>query len=148
MTPDDGSSILRQSLRGGAVTTIFKAEKGKIVLEALEVAPHDLLTIFRRAWSVKSPWPSESSIWEVHTDQSGNEEFAQQLNDWRSEQVEQLSASADGRRLAFLSTSRQSDVYVADFDPHVGFTPIDSDKAIVDPKRRRLAHSGDVVFIE
>jgi Tol biopolymer transport system component len=86
------------------------------VVDALEVAPQDLLVALARISD------AAFSIWEVHTETPGSGQVAQHLTDWRPERIEQLSASSNGRRVAFLSTSSQSDVYVADFDAQIGLT--------------------------
>lgn len=66
---------------------------------------------------------SDISIQEVRTD-SGGVAIGDRnvLLGWRHERVESLSASRDGKRLAFLSRNTVNHVYTTWFDPAVGLT--------------------------
>jgi Tol biopolymer transport system component len=57
------------------------------------------------------------ALYELRTDTSGAVVGApRRLTDWRPEVMGHTRASADGKRVVFVSNTAQSDVYVADFD--------------------------------
>jgi Tol biopolymer transport system component len=56
------------------------------------------------------------AIWQINTRESAGKSDAERVTEWRHELIEQVSASADGKRIAFLSTEQQWDVYIASFD--------------------------------
>ena len=60
---------------------------------------------------------SAQAIWQIDTKQTAGKSDAARVTEWRHEDIEQVSASTDGQRIAFLSTEQQWDVYTAAFDP-------------------------------
>jgi eukaryotic-like serine/threonine-protein kinase len=118
----NGSAIERIPLEGGPSVTVFNAEKGQEVVDILELRTGRLIVgLLRRP--MNSVWfGPEISLWEVRTDSTGiANESPRRLTDWQ-EQLEFLSASADGAQLAYLSTATLMDVYVAGFDLRKGLT--------------------------
>ena len=57
------------------------------------------------------------------------------LTEWGADEIEEISASSDGSRFTFLRTTRQLDVYVADFDAR--------HTALTTPKRLTLDERDD-----
>jgi eukaryotic-like serine/threonine-protein kinase len=120
----DGSAIERVSLGGGPRSTLFRADKGQEIADLIEVPKRGMVAILTRPGPVtQSRAAPEVSLWRLHTDINGSLlDAPHQVTEWRQEDLEQLSASSDGQRLAFLSTVGQFDVYVAGFDPRIGLT--------------------------
>jgi DNA-binding winged helix-turn-helix (wHTH) protein len=118
----DGSAIQSIAADGGPPRTVFAGEKGLEIYSLVALSDARLLVVMRRPGRVAEPWPAwESSIWELRTDHDGiSDGGAVRLTDWRTDTVELANASADGRRLAFLSTTEQEDVYIAGFDRRIG----------------------------
>ena len=98
---------------------MFKTDHGEEITEVLELPENRLLVVVRRPVPVTQLRAgSESAVWAVPISSSGAaRKSPQRLTDWRRDDILRLSVSTDGKRLAFLSEARQSDVYVARFDP-------------------------------
>jgi DNA-binding winged helix-turn-helix (wHTH) protein/WD40 repeat protein len=116
-------------LRGGSPLTVFVASNGPRDKEGMDVtnmaALRDgrLLVVLARAGPEGALASPQRALWEVHTDSRGVAQGARrQLTPWGKEWIEQLSVSADGRRIAFLGFTSQTDIYMADFDPRIGLT--------------------------
>jgi len=135
-TDAEGSVIESMPVRDGPASTVFTAENRMRVADLLAVPNHGVIAVLRRPDArQQSQIEVESSLWEVRPD-SGD--APRRLTEWLPEQVEHLSASSDGTRLTFLSTSSQYDVYIADFDPKLGLTSA--------PKRLTLDERDDLAY--
>jgi eukaryotic-like serine/threonine-protein kinase len=108
-------------LDGGAPTTLFKTDDAGIE-DVIELPEHRMIAIVRSGPRESfQTTTSRSAVWEIGTDAvEGATQAPHRLTGWRQDVMLGVSASADGKRLAFLSEAQQSDVYVARFDARTG----------------------------
>jgi Tol biopolymer transport system component len=116
-TSDDGARIESVSLHGGAPSLLHALPKGWTVLSVgPALADGRLLFVAsqgRRSFASSSP----QAIWQINTNETSGKSDAVQVTEWSYEHIEQVSASADGTRITYLSSAQQWDVYTATFDP-------------------------------
>jgi serine/threonine protein kinase len=115
----DGSALDMVSTQGGSPVTVFTAEKGLEIQDVAELtADRLILVMLRRTTAVE--FDSEMSLQQLKLNTNVTGVAAgppHRLTDWRHEQLEHVSASTDGTRLAYVTMVNQLDVYVADLDP-------------------------------
>jgi len=103
-------------LTGGPSLPVFKAEGGQQISETgVELRDGRLLTV------VRSAEHDAVAVVEVVTDVKTGiaRSSSRRLTEWRPRaHIEQLSASLDGRRVAFVEGTAHEEVYVARFDAH------------------------------
>jgi len=106
------------SVNGGPPLTLLKAEPGQAIEEVLEIANHRLvLVITRNASGDRARGAREVSLQELRTNETGIVAGPPRiLLGWRQDQIKQLSASADGTRVAMLTGTTHDRTYVAGFD--------------------------------
>ncbi len=123
--PAGSSRVESVPAKGGTALTVFDAVEGQTVDDVLELSDHHLVLVMRRAALAKRS-RTAFSVQEVPTDAQGVATGSPRLLvGWRDEWLHDLSASADGKRLAFSSGTSDVGshvVYVAGFDPRVGLT--------------------------
>jgi DNA-binding winged helix-turn-helix (wHTH) protein/dipeptidyl aminopeptidase/acylaminoacyl peptidase len=115
----DGMGIDTVLLATGKRTRLFTASKGLGVQRVGPSLPGErLLVVLDRGNTDEYVGSADQSVWQIDTgNQAGD---ARRLTEWRQERLDQVSASASGERLVFLSTAFEWDVYVAGFDVHRG----------------------------
>jgi len=125
---------------GGAPVVVFTAPQGRHVMAMRELRNRRLLVALGRELPVTDARISwEVSLWHVRADDKGVANATpERITEGRSEFIDGLSASADGKRLAFFSTSSQTDVYVASLDRARGFGST--------PRRLTLDERSDLGF--
>jgi DNA-binding winged helix-turn-helix (wHTH) protein/Tol biopolymer transport system component len=120
---DDSSSpsvVKAVSIDGGLPLTVWTAPQGQRIGEALEVASHRLILV------IGHPGLPSRGTWEVSLqtlDTNGNGVAVgtpRVLVGRRQDHIEQLSASADGSRVAMVAGGSQTRTYVANFDLRSG----------------------------
>jgi DNA-binding winged helix-turn-helix (wHTH) protein/WD40 repeat protein len=123
------ATIQSVAVGGGPSSPVFVASNGPQDPEGMDVhafaALPDgrLLVVLARAGPDGSWRSSQESLWEVDTDARGVARASRrQLTPWRRDRIEHLSVSADARRIAFLGSLPQIDIYTADFDADTGLT--------------------------
>jgi DNA-binding winged helix-turn-helix (wHTH) protein len=106
------------SVSGGAPNRVFSADKGT---EVLDVGPAlsdgRVLAVLVKTAPAGQRSPAAAL---VEIEREGPDALrTRPLTEWAwSDEIEQVSASTDASRVAFLRTALQDDVYVADFDAH------------------------------
>jgi eukaryotic-like serine/threonine-protein kinase len=109
-------------LQGGPPVIVFTADKQHEIAELVELADRRLILLLLRRPVASAMYGPEVSLWEARTDNTGAAMGSpRQLTHWQQD-VEGVSASADGARLTYRSTVHQWDVYVAGFDSRAGLT--------------------------
>jgi dipeptidyl aminopeptidase/acylaminoacyl peptidase len=103
---------------GGTAVEVFWAPKDQVIVDAIELPDRSVLFTMMPPGSAPGP-TTEIELWKAETDQTGRvREHPRRLTQGAAgaSHLNHLSASASGRRVAFVSTSYQTDVYVADGD--------------------------------
>jgi DNA-binding winged helix-turn-helix (wHTH) protein/Tol biopolymer transport system component len=118
-TNSSGTRIESVSADGGATSLLHTLPKGWAVLSVGPVLADGRLLFVAAQTTLPYRFASSSAqaIWQINTGESAGKSDAERVTEWRYELIEQVSASADGKRIAFLSTEQQWDVYTASFDP-------------------------------
>jgi DNA-binding winged helix-turn-helix (wHTH) protein len=118
-TSSSGTRIESVSADGGATSLLHTLPKGWTVLSVGPVLADGRLLFVAAQTTLPYRFASSAAqaIWQINTRESAGKSDAERVTEWRYELIEQLSASADGKRIAFLSTEQQWDVYTASFDP-------------------------------
>ena len=117
-TSSSGTRIESVAANGGATSLLHTLPKGWTVLSVGPVlADGRLLFVAAQTTSPYRFASSAQAIWQINTKASAGTSDAERVTEWRYELIEQVSASPDGKRIAFLSTEQQWDVYTASFDP-------------------------------
>lgn len=126
----DGGTLQSIELEGGAPTMLWRAEPGWRILDFVDLPQQRIIV------SVSSS--AGSALYELQADPSGDAKHAlRPLTDWRPETIWWTTASVDGRRVVFLRTTDQTDVYVGEMDVRgTSLTP---------PKRLTLDERNDMV---
>ncbi len=118
-TEEHAHSIESRSLDGAdpvvLVSNLWLFQDWHGVLRACWLADGRLI------YSLSEPPPNEvdSNLWEVRVDAASSRAEGEpgRLTDWAGHALRYLSASRDGKRLAFLRTRQQPDVFVGELDP-------------------------------
>jgi hypothetical protein len=110
------------SVQGGSPITLLKADPGQAIEDVLEITNDRLLLVMtRKASGDRARGATEVSLQEFRTRGpglvAGPPRF---LVTWRQDHINQLSASADGTRIAMVAGTTQERTYVARFDAASG----------------------------
>ena len=118
-TSNGGTRIESVSAQGGATSLLHTLPKGWTVLSVGPVLADGRLLFVTARETLANPFASSAAqaIWHINTKDTAGENDAERVTEWRYEDIEQVSASTDGKRIAFVSTEQQWDVYIAAFDP-------------------------------
>ena len=104
------------AVEGGAPSVVFTPPDGQYIRVIGDPGRDGRMIVLmgRRVGKV----PGAVSVWELRTDPRTGSlvEEPRQLTDWRELGCDQISSSADGRRVVLLTATHQLDVYVAAFD--------------------------------
>ena len=110
-TTGDFAGIQSVSVEGGKPRTVWRAQQGWYIADLVDLPNHRMIVVIDRAAPERG-----MALHELRTDPSGAVVGEpRRLTDWRPEFMGHTRASADGKRVVFLSNTAQSDVYVADF---------------------------------
>ena len=122
LTRGTGALIESVSVDGGTPSILFAAPQGLRVSDIGPTLPDGrLLVVMIRPVSGDPRSSSTQAVWEIRTDSAGKAVGdPRQVSDWHHDSLEEISASADGKRIAFLRTSTQGDAYTAAFDSAAG----------------------------
>ena len=105
VTQTDSNAVYSYPVQGGSPTRVIATGPGEAVQDVVELPAHRLLLkMHRDAPKSEQSAGEEWSIVELDTDQDGRAVGARRSL-WSShrEDIEYLSASSEGRRLAFLA---------------------------------------------
>ena len=110
------------SINGGPPLTLLKAEPGQAIAEVLEIANDRLVLVMtRKASGDRARGATEVSLQELSIKETGIVTGPPRiLLGWRQDHIDQLSASADGTRIAMLTGTTHDRTYVAGFDAASG----------------------------
>ena len=110
------------SVDGGPPRTLLKAKPAEAIEQVLEIANHRMLVVMsRNAAGGRARGAMETSLQEWRTDEVGDVTGPPRiLVGWRPEHISQLSAAADGTRVAMMAGTTQERIYVSDFDIATG----------------------------
>jgi DNA-binding winged helix-turn-helix (wHTH) protein/Tol biopolymer transport system component len=116
-TSNDGARIESVSAPGEAPSLLYTVPKGWSVISVGPMLADGRL--FFVASQGRRPIASSSpqAIWHINTKEAAAKTDAAQVTEWSHEHIEQVSASTNGKRITFLSSEQQWDVYTATFDP-------------------------------
>ena len=119
----DGSALQSLSIETGQSETVFTPDNKQKITEAMELADHRVLVLLSRPNDRGNQGTGpETRLWELTTDATGRAIGPPRQITEEYQSINDLSASTDGARIAFLRVDYQTDVYVADFDPKRGLT--------------------------
>ena len=122
----EGAALGSGGLRGAALETfavgsggpsvVFTAPRGQVIRVLGPPGRDGRLIALMGLRDNKN----DNNIWEIRTDTRTGLLVGEprRLTDWREQGCHQITRSADGRRVALLTATRQLDVYVAAFDEH------------------------------
>ncbi|HEV2494177.1 MAG TPA: winged helix-turn-helix domain-containing protein [Terriglobia bacterium] len=122
----DGASITYRRLRQGPDKFEVRLEslgvkdaRPAVLISSASFEDYLWLPDGRIVYTLAEPEPSEedSNLWAVRVDRRGSPTSApRRLTDWAGSRFCGLSASADGKRLALMKCSFQTNIYVGDLE--------------------------------
>ena len=134
-----GFTVESVPAEGGTSIEVFRAPKGQLIRDVLELAAgHVLMAMTPPDTALSTAGPEVVALWQFHTDETGVIRGSPRRLTSAAERVSDLSASRSGARVAFLSASYQEDVYVASCDLRRG--------VMAAPQRLTLDDRDDVPF--
>jgi hypothetical protein len=117
----NGVSIESVPAEGGTSSELFRAARGQLIFDVLELSDRTVLAAMMPPDSARSTAGAEVvALWKFLTDETGMIRGSPRRLTWTAEKASDLSASRSGARVAFRSESYQEDVYVATFDRRRG----------------------------
>jgi eukaryotic-like serine/threonine-protein kinase len=126
----DSATIQSVSVEGGTPVTLWKAQQGWYISDLIDLPDHRMIVAIDRVAPERG-----MALHELRTDSSGAVVGEpRRLTEWRPEFMGYANASADGKRVMFLSNTAQSDAYVADF--HVQSSTLGTPRRLTLDERR------------
>jgi DNA-binding winged helix-turn-helix (wHTH) protein len=135
----EGSAIDSVPAEGGTAAEVFRAPTDQVIVDVVELPDESIFAAISPPGTARSTAGMEVvEIWKLQRRGTDLVRTTPRRLTWGADRVSGLSASNSGERLAFLSTSYQEDVYVADADlPNGRISP---------PRRFTLEDRNDVPF--
>ena len=99
-------------LSGGGSAAIWRSKPDSSIVDVVALADNRLVLALKRTTR-----DTATALWELRTDGKGGVVGEpRRLTDWRTETIANLTASSDGKRIAFALVNNQPDLYVANFN--------------------------------
>ena len=100
------------SLSGGVSTAVWRSKPDSSIVDLVALPDNRLILALQRTTR-----ETATALCELRTDGMGGVAGEpRRLTDWRTDTIANLTASSDGRRVAFALVNSQPDLYVANFN--------------------------------